>query len=46
VEETARWRKGTEPVIEAWLKQMKERGHDGGRFLATARALLAKYAQA
>jgi TRAP-type C4-dicarboxylate transport system substrate-binding protein len=45
-DETARWRKTTEPVIEAWLKQMKERGQDGGKLLAKARALLAKYEQA
>ena len=45
-EEAARWRTATQPVIEAWLKQMQERGHDGDKFLASARALLAKYEQA
>jgi TRAP-type C4-dicarboxylate transport system substrate-binding protein len=45
-QETARWRKATEPVIEAWLKQMKERGADGGKLLDTARALIAKYEKA
>jgi TRAP-type transport system periplasmic protein len=45
-QETARWRKVTEPVIEAWLKQMKERGADGGKLLETARALVAKYEKA
>ena len=42
-EEAARWRKATEPVIEAWLRQAKERGLDGGRLLETVRALIAKY---
>jgi TRAP-type C4-dicarboxylate transport system substrate-binding protein len=45
-QETARWRKATEPVIEAWLKQMKERGADGGKLLETAQALVAKYEKA
>jgi TRAP-type C4-dicarboxylate transport system substrate-binding protein len=43
-EAVARWRKATEPVIEAWLKDMKEHKNDGGKLLANARALLAKYA--
>lgn len=42
-EAVARWRKATEPVIEAWLKDMKEHKNDGGKLLANARALLAKY---
>ena len=43
-EEAQRWRKATEPVVVAWLKEMKERHADGGKLLAGARALLAKYA--
>jgi TRAP-type transport system periplasmic protein len=43
-EAVARWRKATEPVIEAWLKDMKEHKVDGGKLLANARALQAKYA--
>ena len=43
-EAVARWRKATEPVIDAWLKDMKEHKVDGGKLLANARALLAKYA--
>lgn len=46
VEEAARWRKATEPVIEAWLKQAKERGIDGGKLLEAARALVAKHEKA
>jgi hypothetical protein len=43
-EAVARWRKATEPVVDAWLKDMKEHKVDGGKLLANARALLAKYA--
>jgi TRAP-type C4-dicarboxylate transport system substrate-binding protein len=43
-EEVVQWRKATEPVVAAWLKQMKERKIDGGKLMANARALLAKYA--
>jgi TRAP-type C4-dicarboxylate transport system substrate-binding protein len=42
-EAVAHWRKATEPVIEAWQKDMKEKKVDGGKLLASARALLAKY---
>ncbi len=43
-EEVAKWRKATAPVIAAWLKQMKEHKLDGGKLIAAARVLLAKYA--
>jgi hypothetical protein len=43
-EEVARGRKATEPVIAAWLKQMKERKVDGAKLIASARASLTKYA--
>jgi TRAP-type C4-dicarboxylate transport system substrate-binding protein len=43
-EAVARWRKATEPVVEAWLKDMKEHKVDGGKLLANVRALQAKYA--
>jgi TRAP-type C4-dicarboxylate transport system substrate-binding protein len=42
--EVARWRKATEPVNAAWLKQMKERRIDGGKLLADIHELLEKYA--
>jgi len=42
-EAVAHWRKATEPVVEAWLKQMKEHKVDGGKLLASAHALLEKY---
>jgi len=41
--EKARWQKITEPVIDAWIKQVKERGLDGGKLLEAARALVTKY---
>lgn len=37
------WRKATEPVIEAWLKAMKERNLDGEMFLKATRDLIAKH---
>jgi TRAP-type transport system periplasmic protein len=42
-EAVAHWRTATAPVIEAWLKQMRERKVDGGKLLDSARASLAKY---
>ncbi|MDP3258046.1 TRAP transporter substrate-binding protein, partial [Bosea sp. (in: a-proteobacteria)] len=44
--EAARWRKTTEPVIEAWLKSTKEKGLDGEKLLADARAAIAKHDKA
>ena len=43
-EDVVQWRKATEPVIAAWLKQMKERKIDGRKLMVSARVLLAKYA--
>ena len=43
-EEAAHWRKLTEPVIGEWLKEMKARRIDGNKLLASARALIEKYA--
>ncbi len=40
VEENLRWRKATEPVVEAWIKGVKEKGLDGGKLLGSAQALL------
>lgn len=42
----ARWVKLCEPIYEAWIKQMKDRGQDGGKLIAAARALIAKYEKA
>jgi TRAP-type C4-dicarboxylate transport system substrate-binding protein len=43
-EAVTHWRKETEPVVTAWLKDMKEQKVDGAKLIASARALLAKYA--
>jgi TRAP-type transport system periplasmic protein len=43
-EAVARWRKATEPVIDAWRKETKEQRIDGGKLIAAANTLLAKYA--
>ena len=42
--EVLRWRRATEPVIAAWVKQVKERRIDGDKLLADIRELLEKYA--
>jgi TRAP-type transport system periplasmic protein len=43
-EAVAHWRKATEPVVEAWRKEMKDQKIDGAKLLLGAHALLAKYA--
>jgi TRAP-type transport system periplasmic protein len=43
-EEVGRWHEATEPVIAAWLKEMKGRKIDGGKLIASAQSLLAEYA--
>ncbi len=42
-EAVAHWRKATEPVVTAWLKDMKEQKTDGGKMLASVHGLLEKY---
>ncbi len=44
--EKARWMKTTEPVIEGWIKQMKERNLDGGKLLEFVRASFSKHEKA
>jgi len=43
-DDVAQWRTATAPVIAAWRREMKERGIDGGKLLASARAMLERYA--
>lgn len=43
--DSAQWRRQTDPVIEAWLRSMKERSLDGDMFLKAARDLIAKHGQ-
>lgn len=45
-DEKAKWIKTTEPVIETWIKQVKDKGLDGDKLLEQARALVAKYDKA
>ncbi len=44
-EAVAHWRKAVEPVVEAWIKDMKEHKVDGGKLLANVQASLMKYAK-
>ncbi|KQU51926.1 C4-dicarboxylate ABC transporter [Bosea sp. Leaf344] len=44
--EAARWRETTKPVIDGWLKTVKDKGMDGDKLLASARAALAKHEKA
>jgi TRAP-type transport system periplasmic protein len=41
--EVARWRKATEPVVAAWVRQTKEQRIDGDKLLADIRQFLEKY---
>jgi TRAP-type transport system periplasmic protein len=45
-EEKAKWIAATQPVTDAWIKQVKERGLDGGALIEQAKALVAKYDKA
>lgn len=40
VEENLRWRKACAPVVDAWIKSVKDKGLDGGNLLGSAEALL------
>lgn len=42
-EEKQRWRRTTQPVVDGWVAQTKERGVDGAVLLAEAQELVAKY---
>jgi TRAP-type transport system periplasmic protein len=44
--EAQRWEKATEPVIETWIKQVKDRNIDGGKLIETVRGLIAKHEKA
>ena len=43
-DEIAHWRKASEPVIAEWVKQMKDRRLNGGKLIANARTLIARFA--
>lgn len=42
-EEAARWRRTTQPVIDAWIASVKERNIDGAKLVESVRSLVAKY---
>lgn len=44
-EETERWREAAQPVIDNWIAEMDEMGHDGQALVDAARELIAKYAE-
>jgi TRAP-type C4-dicarboxylate transport system substrate-binding protein len=42
--EAAKWRTTTKPVVETWIRQVKEKGLDGDKILADLAAAIAKHA--
>jgi TRAP-type C4-dicarboxylate transport system substrate-binding protein len=42
-DEKKRWQQATTPVVDNWIKEMKDRNLDGAKLLDAARAVLAKY---
>ncbi len=42
--EVAKWRTATKPVVEAWVKQVKDKGLDGDKILADLAAAISKHA--
>ena len=45
-EEKAKWIKATQPVIDTWIAQVKDKGLDGTKLIEQAKALVAKYDKA
>ena len=43
VDEAGRWRKTTQPVIDAWVASAKDRNLDGAKLVEAVRALVQKY---
>jgi TRAP-type C4-dicarboxylate transport system substrate-binding protein len=43
--EVAKMKAAAKPTIDRWLAEMKDKGHDGEKMLAEARALVAKYSK-
>jgi TRAP-type C4-dicarboxylate transport system substrate-binding protein len=42
-EETARWRKASQPVFDEWIKEANAKGLDGAKLIAEADRLIDKY---
>ena len=40
--EVARWKEAAKPVVERWVKDMKEREVDGAALIEKVRSLIAK----
>jgi TRAP-type C4-dicarboxylate transport system substrate-binding protein len=40
------WRKAVEPIYDAWVKQISDRGQDGRKLVESARELVTKYESA
>jgi TRAP-type C4-dicarboxylate transport system substrate-binding protein len=40
------WRKAVEPIYDAWVKQISDRGQDGQKLVESARELVTKYESA
>jgi TRAP-type C4-dicarboxylate transport system substrate-binding protein len=45
-DEKQRWIKTTQPVVDAWVQQMKDKNIDGAKLIEEAKALVAKYDKA
>jgi hypothetical protein len=45
-DEKARWIKATQPLIDSWVAQVKDKGLDGNKLIEQAKALVAKYDKA
>jgi TRAP-type transport system periplasmic protein len=45
-DEKQRWIKTTHPVVDAWVKQVKDKNLDGAQLIEEAKALVAKYDKA
>lgn len=43
--EKERWKKTTLPVVDAWIKRVSAKGHDGRAMVADAHRLVAKYSK-
>ena len=43
VDEAGRWRKTTQPVIDAWIASAKDRNLDGAKLVEAVRTLVQKY---
>lgn len=44
-QETARWKKAAQPVVDEWIAEMKSKGIDGAALYQQAKALISKYSR-